>query len=103
MAQMNERLQSDAELAGDYLAAHVDYEAARSAVAKQVNLEVPEIKGVTAGGMPDRVKCLHSLIAHSLAAGSDVNPLGDEALIALESWWLSKPCSEISNLLGEDK
>ena len=103
MAQMNERLQSDTKLAGDYLAAHVDYEAARSAVAKQVNLDVPEIKGVTAGGMPDRVKCLHSLIAHALAAGSDVNPLGDEALIALESWWLTKPCSEISNLLGEDK
>jgi hypothetical protein len=103
MTQMNERLQSDAKLAGEYLAAHVDYEAARSAVAKQVNLDVPEIKGVTAGGMPDRVKCLHSLIAHALAAGSDVNPLGDEALIALESWWLTKPCSEISNLLGEDK
>jgi hypothetical protein len=46
---------------------------------------------------------LHSLIAHALAAGSDVNPLGDEALIVLESWWLTKPCSEISNLLDEDK
>jgi hypothetical protein len=53
--------------------------------------------------MPDRVKCLHSLIAHALAAGSDVNPLGDEALIALDSWWLTKPCSEISNLLGQEK
>ena len=103
MTQMNERLQSDANLAGDYLAAHVDYEAARNAVAYLLSLDVPEIQGVTAGGMPDRVKCLHSLIAHSLAAGSDVNPLGDEALLALESWWLTKPCSEISNLLGEDK
>ena len=51
--------------------------------------------------MPDRVKCLHSLVAHSLAAGVGVNPLGDEALIALEPWWLNKPCSQISNLLDE--
>lgn len=103
MAKMNERLQSDAKLAGDYLAAHIDYEAARCAVAKQINLDVPEIEGVTAGGMPDRVKCLHSLIAHALAAGSGVNPLGDEALIALESWWLTNPCSQASNLLSQDK
>ena len=101
MTQMNERLQNDPQLAGEYLAAHVDYEAARSALAKKENLDVPEITGVTAGGMPDRVKCLHSLVAHSLAAGVDVNPLGDEALSALEPWWLNKPCSQISNLLDE--
>ena len=40
---------------------------------------VPEIAGVSAGGMPDRVKCLHALVAHPLAAGEGVNPLGDEA------------------------
>ena len=67
----------------------------------QENLDVPEITGVTAGGMPDRVKCLHSLVAHSLAAGVGVNPLGDEALSALQPWWLNKPCSVISNLLDE--
>jgi hypothetical protein len=33
--------------------------------------------------MPDRVKCLHVLIAHSLAKGPGVNPLGDEALATL--------------------
>jgi len=103
MTQMNERLQNDPQLAGEYLAAHVDYEAARTALAKQENLEVPEITGVTAGGMPDRVKCLHSLVAHSLAAGVGVNPLGDEALSALQPWWLNKPCSEISNLLDEEE
>ena len=41
---------------------------------------MPEIAGISAGGMPDRVKCLHVLVAHSLAAGPGVNPLGDEAL-----------------------
>ena len=63
---------------------------------------MPEIAGITAGGMPDRVKCLHSLVAHSLAAGAGVNPLGDEALIELAQWWESKPCSEISNLIDGD-
>jgi hypothetical protein len=101
MTDMNERLQNDAELSGQYHAAHDDYEAARDAVAKELNLDVPEVKGTTAGGMPDRVKCLHSLIAHSLAAGEGVNPLGDEALAKLPNWWAVKPCSDISNLVDK--
>ena len=100
MTQMNERLQSEPELMGQYQAAHVDYETARDVVAKELNLDVPEVKGVTAGGMPDRVKCLHSLIAHSLAAGEGINPLGDEALAKLPNWWENKACIDISNLLG---
>ena len=86
------------------MSAHLDYEASRAAIAKQNNIDVPELSGITAGGMPDRVKCLHSLVAHSLAAGVDVNPLGDEALVALDNWWTSRPCSNISNLtVSEDK
>ena len=97
MGQMNERLATDPELAGAYAAAHDDYLAARAAL----GVEVPEVDGISAGGMPDRVKCLHSLIAHSLAAGEGVNPLGDEALSKLPKWWSNKPCSEISNLLDK--
>ena len=41
---------------------------------------MPEIAGVSAGGMPDRVKCLHVLAGQSLAQGRGVNPLGDEVL-----------------------
>jgi hypothetical protein len=52
--------------------------------------------------MPDRVKCLHSLVAHALSAGEDVNQLGDEALIALDQWWMNKPCSQIANLINQD-
>lgn len=89
MAQMSDRLQHDVELAGEYAAAHEDYLAARAAT----RIDVPEIDGISAGGMPDRVKCLHVLIAHSLAAGEGVNPLGDEALQALGEWWRQKPCS----------
>ena len=88
MAQMQDRLATDHELAGAYHAAHDDYLAARAAL----GIDVPEVEGVTAGGMPDRVKCLHSLVAHSLGAGSGVNPLGDEALAALGEWWLTNPC-----------
>jgi len=88
MADMNERLAVDAELAGAYAAAHDDYLAARAAL----QMDVPEVEGISAGGMPNRVKCLHSLVAHSLSAGSDVNPLGDEALSKLPDWWKEAPC-----------
>ena len=88
MSDMNERLQNDPELAGEYAAAHDDYLAARAAL----KIDVPEVEGISAGGMPDRVKCLHSLVAHSLAAGPGVNPLGDEALAKLPKWWQDTPC-----------
>ena len=90
MAEMNQRLENDAELAGAYHAAHDDYIAARSAL----GMDVPEVDGVSAGGMPDRVKCLHSLVAHSLAAGKGVNPLGDEALAKLPEWWRDARCCD---------
>ena len=88
MAEMQARLESDLVLAGEYRAAHDDYLAARAAL----GMEVPEVEDITAGGMPDRVKCLHSLIAHSLGAGPGVNPLGDEALAALPEWWKAGAC-----------
>ena len=88
MGEMNARLETDPVLSGEYAAAHDDYIAARSAL----KMEVPEVDNVSAGGMPTRVKCLHSLIAHSLSAGPGVNPLGDEALAALPEWWKSNPC-----------
>lgn len=97
MAQMNFRLAQDLELQGSYFAAHLDYMAAREAL----GMDVPEVQGISAGGMPDRVKCLHSLIAHSLAAGEGVNVLGDEALAELPIWWSEHPCSEISTQAGE--
>ena len=88
MGEMNDRLETDAELSGAYAAAHDDYIAARSVL----QMDVPEVENVSAGGMPNRVKCLHSLIAHSLSAGPGVNPLGDEALLALPDWWKNMPC-----------
>ena len=88
MGEMNERLETDLVLAGEYAAAHDDYIAARSVL----QMDVPEVENVSAGGMPNRVKCLHSLIAHSLSAGPGVNPLGDEALAELPEWWKHLSC-----------
>jgi uncharacterized protein len=88
MREMTERLAVDAELRARYAAAHLAYLRARDAIG-----EVPEIAGVSAGGMPDRVKCLHVLVAQSLVAGPGVNPLGDEALDLLPHWWSAGPCT----------
>ncbi len=87
MAEMTARLDADPELAARYGAAHEDYLARRAVLG-----DVPEIEGVSAGGMPTRVKCLHALVAHALAAGPGTNPFGDEALAMLPSWWRDGPC-----------
>jgi len=87
MREMTQRLADDSDLAAGYRAAHEDYLARRDALG-----EVPEVAGVSAGGMPERVKCLHVLVAHSLAAGPGVNPLGDEALAMLPPWWANGSC-----------
>jgi hypothetical protein len=90
MREMEERLRDDPELAAAYRTAHEAYLADRSALG-----EVPEIAEVSAGGMPDRVKCLHALAAHALAAGLGVNPLGDEVLRRLGAWWSDGPCVDV--------
>lgn len=89
MREMTRRLADDEQLAASYRAAHERYLAVRDAIE-----EVPQIAGVSAGGMPDRVKCLHVLAGQSLAMGRGVNPLGDEVLDLLGAWWESGPCVE---------
>ncbi|MGN6503306.1 MAG: DUF501 domain-containing protein [Pseudolysinimonas sp.] len=66
---------ADDEVADAYRQAHEQYLLDRDSIE-----QVAEIAGYSAGGMPDRVKCLHALVAHSLAAGPGVNPIGDLAL-----------------------
>lgn len=86
MAAMTDRLAHEEELAAAYRRAHESYLADRAA-----HGEVPELAEVSAGGMPGRVKCLHALVAHALAAGPGVNPIGDEALDLLGPFW-EEPC-----------
>ena len=86
MAEMSDRLASDPALGASYRAAHEAYLADRAALG-----DVPEISGISAGGMPTRVKCLHALVGHALAAGAGVNPVGDEALARIGEFW-RRPC-----------
>jgi hypothetical protein len=93
MNRMNDRLAAEADLAEAYRGAHESYLQARDQIAERSGTGgVPEIAGVSAGGMPTRVKCLHVLVGHSLAAGPGVNPLGDEALEAISEWWTKDRC-----------
>ena len=85
MAELQQRLADEPELAAAYQKAHEAYIADRDKTGAELGLDVPEIAGISAGGMPTRVKCLHALIGHSLAAGPGVNPIGDIAL-ELCSW-----------------
>jgi len=85
MREMTERVQADPAVAAAYRAAYDDYLARRDAIE-------PLGTTVAAGGMPDRVKCLHVLVAHSLAVGPGLNPFGDEALGHLGDWSAAGPC-----------
>lgn len=86
MAELQGQLQVDDELQKKYLEAHESYLKDREALG-----QVSEIEGISAGGMPTRVKCLHSLVAHSLAKGPGINPIGDIALA--KSSWSPNRCS----------
>ncbi|MBO9570054.1 MAG: DUF501 domain-containing protein [Cellulomonas iranensis] len=88
MKEMTQRLAEDDELAAAHRRAHEAYLADREAIA-----HVPEIAGISAGGMPQRVKCLHVLVAHALAAGPGVNPIGDEALAMVADRWRPDRCT----------
>lgn len=84
MPELAALLEDETILAG-YQAAHAAYIEDRAQFG-----EVPEIDGISAGGMPTRVKCLHALAGHALAAGPGVNPIGDAALA--RSTWTPERC-----------
>ena len=90
MREMTARL-SEGALRRRYESAHRDYLARREAAARSAGIKPLPPGTASAGGMPERVKCLHALVAHELAAG-DVNPFGREALNALGEWWRPGPC-----------
>jgi uncharacterized protein len=91
MRDMTVRLAADPGLRARYLAAHADYVHRRDAVAVALGLEPLPAGTQSAGGMPDRVKCLHALAAHALAVPG-VNLLGDEAVQAAGAWWQAGAC-----------
>ena len=86
MREWQEDLAADPELRAGYQAAHDAYLATRDAIDV---LPTP----MSAGGMPDRVKWLHALAGHALAAGPGVNPIGDRAVAEMGEWWAAGPCA----------
>jgi hypothetical protein len=91
MRQMSERLSAEPALQRAYLAAHEDYLARRAAAARAAGVDPLPPGSPSAGGMPDRVKCLHALAAHELAVPG-ANVLGREAAAAAGPWWQAGPC-----------
>jgi uncharacterized protein len=94
MRDMTARLGSDPAVREAYLAAHRDYAARRAAAAAAAGVRPLPPDAATAGGMPDRVKCLHALVAHELAVPG-VNPFGRQALAAMGQWWTAGPCADV--------
>ena len=93
MRQMQARLAEVPGLRQAYLNAHRDSLARRDEAARTAGLEPLPPGAQSAGGMPDRVKCLHALVAHELAVPG-ANPLGRQAAQAAGPWWESGPCVE---------
>jgi uncharacterized protein len=105
MREMTARL-ADGTLRRRYESAHRDYLDRREAAARSAGVDPLPPGTQSAGGMPERVKCLHALVAHELAAGAvnpdgvdpggvdpgGVNPFGREALEAVGEWWRPGPC-----------
>ncbi len=91
MREMTAELAADPELASSYRTAHDSY--------LQIRNQLDDLGiAVSAGGMPDRVKCLHALVAHSLAVGRGVNPIGDRAVDALSGYFRGRPpCARLAS------
>jgi hypothetical protein len=91
MRDMQQRLACDPGLRAAQQAAHRDYLDRRAAAAAAAGVEPLPPGTQSAGGLPDRVKCLHALVAHELAVPG-ANPLGREAADQAGEWWATGPC-----------
>jgi hypothetical protein len=91
MREMTARLAADPRLKAEYEGAHRDYVSRRDAVAADAGVAPLPPGTQSAGGMPDRVKCLHALAAHELAVPG-ANPFGRETVTAAGPWWSRGRC-----------
>ena len=80
MGYYNELLHTNTTIRARYERAHEEYLLFRHLLALHLGDSEEHITGVSAGGMPGRVKCLHALVAQSLVMGRGVNPIGDLTL-----------------------
>ncbi|NEG96111.1 DUF501 domain-containing protein [Bifidobacterium sp. SMB2] len=77
MAEYTRQVQEDGDVRLAYERAHRLYLAFRHELAERLGDSEEHIEGISAGGMPVRVKCLHALLGHALVMGRGVNPIGD--------------------------
>lgn len=110
MREAEALLETNPQIAVAYARAHELYIRQRTQAGEAAGIgEVPEIAGVSAGGMPRRVKCFHALLGHALAAGRGVNPIGDWVLDRLAELpasdphrWTSATCAwKLGETVGE--
>jgi hypothetical protein len=91
MRRLADRLAEEPALAEAYHQAHLGYLRRRGEAARASGVAPLPAGTQSAGGMPERVKCLHALVAHELAVPGS-NPLGQAALAAAGQWWQDGPC-----------
>lgn len=92
LAELTEQLATDEELAQEYAKAHEAYLAVRHELAIRLSDTEEHIEGISAGGMPERVKCLHAILAQTLAMGPGVNPVGDLILEEIKDEFDPRVC-----------
>ncbi|NMM99526.1 hypothetical protein G1C96_0103 [Bifidobacterium sp. DSM 109958] len=80
MPEYTDLVEHDADAKAAYERAHEMYLGFRHALATALGDDESHIEGISAGGMPVRVKCLHALVAQSLVMGPGVNLVGDMVL-----------------------
>lgn len=95
MRRLEQRLAGEPALRQAYRRAHEDYLNRRDAAARRAGTAPLPAGTQSAGGMPERVKCLHALAAHELAVPG-ANPLGRVALDAAAPWWKAGRCVQVS-------
>lgn len=92
MRECNALLKNDVKIAEQYKNASESYKAFRHALALRLKDSEEHILDISAGGMPDRVKCLHALLAQTLVMGKGVNPIGDIVLNRIVDEFDSSVC-----------
>ena len=92
MVEYTNQVQEDEVMHAAYERAHAMYLEFRRKLANRLGDEETHILGVSAGGMPVRVKCLHALVGHALVMGKGVNPVGDAVLQAISSEFSPSVC-----------
>jgi uncharacterized protein len=93
-------VEDDDDVHAGYERAHRLYLSFRHALAQRLGDNEDHILGISAGGLPKRVKCLHALTAQTLVMGEGVNPIGDMVLKRVVKEFSPSVCRCSSSMLS---